>query len=68
MAANPYVEARREWDEAICRFRFGKRNWQIAAGGLLLVLAESGRAASSGSSAEAATFPTSSKSTNSDMR
>src|SRR5271155_5286345 len=37
MAANPYVEARREWDERSADLVLGKRNWQIAAGGLLLL-------------------------------
>ncbi|MBF6569366.1 MAG: hypothetical protein IVW54_10900 [Candidatus Binataceae bacterium] len=37
MAANPYVEARREWDERYGDLVLGKRNWQIAAGGLLAV-------------------------------
>src|ERR1700674_5346276 len=37
MAANPYVEARREWDERDAALVLGKRNWQIAAGGLLLL-------------------------------
>ena len=37
MAANPYVEARREWDERYAALVFGKCNWQIAAGGLLLL-------------------------------
>ncbi len=37
MAANPYVEARREWDERYADLVLGKRNWQIAAGGLLVV-------------------------------
>jgi type IV secretion system protein TrbF len=37
MAANPYVEARREWDERYADLVLGKRNWQIAAGGLLLL-------------------------------
>jgi type IV secretory pathway TrbF-like protein len=37
MAANLYVEARREWDERYADLVLGKRNWQIAAGGLLLV-------------------------------
>ena len=36
MAANPYVEARREWDERYADLVLGKRNWQIAAGGLLV--------------------------------
>jgi len=35
MAANPYVEARREWDERYADLVLGKRNWQIAAAGLL---------------------------------
>jgi type IV secretion system protein TrbF len=35
MAANPYVEARREWDERYADLVIGKRNWQIAAAGLL---------------------------------
>jgi len=35
MAANPYVEARRQWDERYPDLVLGKRNWQIAAGGLL---------------------------------
>src|SRR5215471_11865021 len=42
MVANPYVEARREWDERYADLVLGRRNWQIAAGGLLtatLVLA-----------------------------
>ena len=33
----PYVEARREWDERYADLVLGKRNWQIAAGGLLLL-------------------------------
>ena len=37
MAANPYVEARREWDERYGDLVLGKRNWQIAAGGMLVV-------------------------------
>src|SRR5439155_3336410 len=36
MAANLYVEARREWDERYGDLVIGKRNWQIAAGGLLI--------------------------------
>jgi type IV secretion system protein VirB5 len=32
MAANLYVEARREWDERYADLVIGKRNWQIAAG------------------------------------
>jgi type IV secretory pathway VirB10-like protein len=35
MAANPYVEARRQWDERYADLVLGKRNWQIAAGGLV---------------------------------
>jgi type IV secretion system protein TrbF len=37
MAANLYVEARREWDERYADLVLGKRNWQIAAGGLLVL-------------------------------
>mgnify|MGYP001159369178 CR=1 FL=1 len=37
MDANPYVEARREWDERYADLVLGKRNWQIAAGGLLIL-------------------------------
>jgi type IV secretion system protein TrbF len=37
MNSNPYVEARREWDERYADLVLGKRNWQIAAGGLLLL-------------------------------
>jgi len=37
MAANPCVEARREWDERYADLVLGKRNWQIAAGALLLL-------------------------------
>ncbi len=37
MGANPYFEARREWDERYADLALGKRNWQIAAGGLLAV-------------------------------
>ncbi len=35
MEGNLYVEARREWDERYADLVLGKRNWQIAAGGLL---------------------------------
>ena len=35
MAANPCVEARRQWDERYADLVLGGRNWQIAAGGLL---------------------------------
>ena len=37
MATNPYVEARREWDERYADLVLSKRNWQIAAAGLLLL-------------------------------
>jgi type IV secretion system protein TrbF len=37
MAANPYVQGWREWDERIADPVIGKRNWQLAAGGLLLL-------------------------------
>jgi type IV secretory pathway TrbF-like protein len=37
MAANPYVEARREWDERYADLVLGKRNWQLAAAGSLAV-------------------------------
>jgi type IV secretion system protein VirB5 len=37
MSANPYVEARRDWDERYADLVLGKRNWQIAAGGLLML-------------------------------
>lgn len=36
MSANPYVQGWREWDERYADPVIGKRNWQIAAGGLLL--------------------------------
>ena len=36
MSSNVYVEARREWDERYADLVLGKRNWQIAAGGLLV--------------------------------
>ena len=38
MVASPYVEARREWDERYADLILGKRNWQIAAGGLLAAM------------------------------
>jgi type IV secretory pathway TrbF-like protein len=31
MAANPYVQGWREWDERYADLVLGKRNWQIAA-------------------------------------
>jgi type IV secretory pathway TrbF-like protein len=37
MESNPYLEARREWGERYADLVLGKRNWQIAAGGLLLL-------------------------------
>ena len=37
MTTNPYLEARREWDERYADLVLGKRNWQVAAAGLLLV-------------------------------
>jgi len=37
MENNPYLEARREWDERYADLVLGKRNWQIAAGGSLVV-------------------------------
>src|SRR5271155_2242583 len=37
MAANLYVEARREWDERYADLVLGKRNWQLAAAGSLAV-------------------------------
>jgi type IV secretion system protein VirB5 len=37
METNPYLEARREWDERYADLVLGKRNWQIAASGLLVL-------------------------------
>src|SRR5208282_4270859 len=37
MESNPYLEARREWDERYADLVVGKRNWQIAAAGSLAV-------------------------------
>ena len=37
MESNPYLEAHREWDERCADLVLGIRNWQIAAGGLLLM-------------------------------
>jgi type IV secretory pathway TrbF-like protein len=37
MSANPYAEGWREWDERYADLVIGKRNWQIAAGGLLVL-------------------------------
>ena len=37
MAANPYVQGWREWDERYADLVIGKRNWQIAAGCSLLI-------------------------------
>lgn len=36
MSANPYAQGWREWDERYAALVLGKRNWQIAAGRLLL--------------------------------
>lgn len=32
MESNPYLEARREWDERYADLVLGKRNWQTGAG------------------------------------
>ena len=37
MESNPYLEARREWDERYADLVLGKRNWQIAAAGSIAV-------------------------------
>ena len=37
MAANTYAESWRAWDERYADLVIGKRNWQLAAGGLLIV-------------------------------
>ncbi len=37
MAANSYVQEWRDWDERYAEPVIGKRNWQLAAGGLLLL-------------------------------
>ena len=37
MESNLYLEARREWDERYADLVLGKRNWQIAASGLMLL-------------------------------
>jgi len=37
MESNPYLDARRQWDERYADLVLGKRNWQIAASGLLLL-------------------------------
>src|SRR3984893_4672977 len=37
MAANPYAQGWREWDERYADLVVGKRNWQLAAGGLLIM-------------------------------
>ena len=36
-AANSYAEGWRAWDERYADLVIGKRNWQIAAGGLLVL-------------------------------
>src|SRR5487761_932667 len=37
MEGSVYLKARQEWDERYADLVLGKRNWQIAAGGLLAV-------------------------------
>ena len=37
MAAQTYAESWRAWDERYADLVIGKRNWQLAAGGLLIV-------------------------------
>ena len=37
MEASPYASAWREWDERYADLVIGKRNWQLAAGGLLVL-------------------------------
>jgi len=37
MAANCYLDGWRAWDERYADLVIGKRNWQLAAGGLLIV-------------------------------
>ncbi|MGO9453802.1 MAG: VirB8/TrbF family protein [Candidatus Binataceae bacterium] len=37
MESNPYLDARRQWDERYADLVLGKRDWQVAAGGLLLL-------------------------------
>jgi len=37
MESSVYQRARQEWDERYADLVLGKRNWQIAAGGLLLL-------------------------------
>jgi type IV secretion system protein VirB5 len=37
MAANPYAGAWQEWDERYADLVIGKRNWQLAAGGAMLI-------------------------------
>jgi type IV secretory pathway TrbF-like protein len=36
MESEFYLQARREWDERYGDLVLGKRNWQIAAGGLVM--------------------------------
>jgi hypothetical protein len=43
MSASPYVQGWREWDERYADLVIGKRNWQLAAGGLLVVSHYPGR-------------------------
>ena len=37
MEGSVYLKARQEWDERYADLVLGKRNWQITAGGLLLL-------------------------------
>jgi len=37
MSEHPYAEGWRQWDERYADLVIGKRNWQITAGGLLVL-------------------------------
>ena len=37
MESEFYLQARREWDERYCDLVLGRRNWQIASAGLMLL-------------------------------
>ena len=37
MESNPYLDARREWDERYADLVLGKRNWQITAAGMMVI-------------------------------
>ena len=37
MSTNPYVQGWREWDERYADLVIGKRNWQIAAAGMMVI-------------------------------